>query len=542
MEMDQPFERRRDTRHEIAVQATVGVDDRFKPVQCTIRNLSSHGVVFSIEGRRVHDELMTNLTIQLCDKSLVQTGLKILRTQELEGDFEYACRLLFEDEIERKRLHSFLRNLPKRSILDRRRQDRRNRADSAVAERKGAERRGKDRRQHFGIFTESKAFAMRVPQWRSNYTYYQKIEGSDPGHVVIGGRRLISYSSKDYLGLAHDPRVKEASVKAIQQHGTTAWSRVLNGTLSLHEELERELAQYKGTQAALLFSGGYVANVTILTTLLKPGDVVFLDEHVHVSLVDGSLSARARVVRFRHNSLGDLERKIERAKSSRRLIIVDGVYSVEGDVAPLRELRALADAYDVPLLMDDAHGIGVMGSSGSGTPEHFNLRGQIEIEVASFSAAFAGVGGFVGCSKEVADYLLHFSNGVMFTTSLAPGTLAGALEALRIMRKEDGRRIRLWNNVNRLKQGLLGLGYKLCPTSSAVMSIDIGNEERTYDLVKRLERYSVAVNAFRRPAVERGKAKLRMSVSAAHSDEDIDVTLQAFSDLRKCLKPNTIRC
>lgn len=539
MDTEPTFERRRHQRYRVALQATFhpkGMRDPAETLACAILDLSRHGV--HVEGESGDGQSLPApaLAVQLPDGSNVTMGVKLLRQQPSGiGRATYSCQLVFGHEGARKQLHEFLKGIRDERVPDRRGSDRRKITDVNVPDR-----RRRNRRRHFGIFTESMTFAPRAPRWKSTYTYYPHVEASDPGHVVIGGRSLISYSSKDYLGLAHDSRLKEASIRALERYGTTAWSRVLNGTLDLHEDLERELAAYKGTEAALLFSGGYIANITILAALLKTGDVVFLDERVHISLVEGTLASGARVVRFRHNSVKDLVRKIERVKNPRCLIIVDGVYSVEGDLADLPQLRKVADTYNIPVLVDDAHGIGVMGQTGSGTPEHFGLRGKMELEVASFSGAFAGVGGFIACKQEVADYLLHFSNGVMFTTSLAPATLAGALEALRIMRTDTARRDTLWRNVYHLRGGLESLGYRLCPTGSAVISIEVGNEERAYEAVRALEARGIAVNAFRRPAVKRGEAKVRMSVSAAHSEQDIDLTLKAFSDVRSMMGSSVI--
>jgi 8-amino-7-oxononanoate synthase len=326
--------------------------------------------------------------------------------------------------------------------------------------------------------------------------------------------------------------VKEAAIKALERYGTTAGSRVLNGTLELHEQLEQRLADFKEAESALLFTGGYLANVAILTALLKKNDIVFLDERAHASIIDGCVFSGAKLVPFRHNSVEDLRHKVQRAEHRRSIIIIDGVYSIEGDLALLPQILELATEEAVPLMVDDAHGFGIMGQRGSGTAEHFGLNGRIDLDIGMLGGALGGVGAFVACKKYVADYLRHFSRGFLFTTTLPPSTTAALLEALEIMKLDKALRAKLWSNVEIVKEGLAGLGYKISATESAIVSIPIGNEQTTYDLVRMLEANGVFVNAFIRPAVKRGEAKIRLTITAAHSDSDIAQTLEAFEKIR----------
>lgn len=533
---DITFQRRKHPRYNVQLKGTLFVttqDGQITEVPCEVRNLSRYGLCFKTGTCFVPTSDAKKMHLFLSNSSIATVQVKPLREEPFGEETIYSGEMSFPAEEVRRKIHTFLRTLGGDKLINRRGEERRkNSTDQEM------ERRQRDRRKNFGIFTECALFSSRIPNWRSTYTYYRHAESARPGHITIDGKELISFASKDYLGLAHDQRIKDAMINAIQKYGTTSWSRPLNGTISLLEELEEELARFKSVESALIFTGGYTANITILTALLKgKEDTVFLDEKVHASIVDGCLASGARMVVFKHNSVEDLKRKIEQAKSPRSLIIVDGVYSIEGDIAYLPEINAIAKKHQIPLMVDDAHGLGVMGTNGAGTAEHYGLNGQIEIEVGSFGASLAGVGGFIGCKKDVKDYLVHFSDGILYTTSLAPATVAGILAALRIVKTDPTLRAKLWSNVNQLKTGLKDLGYEISPSESAVMTITIGNERATDDTVRLLETHGIAVNTFRRPMVRRGTARLRMSVSAAHSESDIAKTLEAF----KAIKPKLER-
>jgi 8-amino-7-oxononanoate synthase len=375
-------------------------------------------------------------------------------------------------------------------------------------------------------------FATRVDGWKAMYTLFRRAESPRPARIIVGGRELIWYGSTDYLGLSHDPRVIEAATRALERYGTRAGYRALNGTLDLHEEFESELAQFKGAEAALVFSGGYLGNISILTALLKTGDVIFVDEKAHASLVDGSIFSGAKMVRFRHNSAQDLSKKIDRNPNSRSLIVVDGVYSIEGNLVCLPEIYGVARVKGIPLMVDDAHGFGVMGHNGAGTTEHFGLMGLVDLDVGTLSKSLGGIGGFVTCRKHIKDYLQHASKGFTFTVTLPAVVMAGVMETLKIIKTDFQRRAKLWSNVNYLKDGLKTLGYKLDPTDSAVMAVTIGNEKTAFDFVRMLEDRGVCVGPVFRPMTRKGEAKIRLSLTAAHSEQDLTAALDAFRDLK----------
>ncbi len=525
------FQRRKHERYAMATECTVekiGSDGGAAQFQGCVLNISRYGVEFESIGEISSVNPSGKLRLALPNSRCVTLGIRVLRrSPNPSRGTRYAAELSFHAESERRKLHAFLRSPHPKQILERRGSERRRNATVY-----NPESRKRDRRRDFGIFSEAVSFASRADRWKTVYTFFRQTEASGPARITVNGRELVSFGSKDYLGLSHDPRVKAAAVRALERYGTGSGSPVLNGTLGVHEELEQELASFKKAEAAIFFAGGYLANTAILTGLLRRGDVVFLDERAHASTFDGALFGGATVVRFMHNSVADLQRKIKTSRRERNLLIVDGVYSVEGDLGQLPELQEVAKTYNVPLMVDDAHGLGVMGPTGAGTSEHFGLLGKIDIEVGTASAALGGVGGFLAGKKEVVQYLRHFSRGFLFTTSLPAATAAGLLEALRIVRADPLVREKLWNNIIHLKTALIDLGYKLGSMQAAVVCIPVGDEMTTYSVVQMLEERGIYVNAFVRPAVRRGSSIIRLSISAAHSQEDIQRTIEAFQEIR----------
>lgn len=527
------FQRRKHNRFNVQLNGYISFENEgTNRVPCKIQNLSKHGMCITAPAEISKKDC--NFIIQLLFPDGSTSSIILKRTRQdhsTQENYIYAGEISFQQEAARRRVHIFLKGLEDNSSSERRKQQRR-RNTILVSN----DQRQSERRRNFGIFTECISFAKRVPSWRSEYTLFRKCEPIAPARVIINNRELIFYGSKDYLGLAYDLRVKEAAIKAVDRYGTRVGYRALNGTIPEHEQLEHELADFKGTETAIIFSGGYLSNVAMITTFLKKDDTVFVDEFAHASIIDGCLFSGARLVRFRHNSMEDLELKIRRNASSRNLIIVDGVYSVGGDLTPLPQVKEIAMRYNIPLMLDDAHGLGVVGASGSGTPEHFNLKGQVDLDVGTMSASLGGVGGFIACKRYIADYLQHSSKGYTFTVNLPPATTAGLLEALKIIRTDVNLRSKLWNNVRQLKKGLQTLSYQYNPTDSAIISIDIGNEHATWDAVRMLEARGISVSPVFRPMVKRGESKIRLFVTASHSESDISQTLDAFREIRTKLE------
>ena len=373
----------------------------------------------------------------------------------------------------------------------------------------------------------------RANELRQNglYPYFRAISESDHGtHVVVHGRRLVMAGSNNYLGLTHHPRVIEAAREAISRYGTgCTGSRFLNGTLTLHEQMESRLARFVGKEACITSGTGFQTNVGALGALAARGDVIFGDRDNHASLIDGCRLAFGKLVKYRHNDVEDLERLLKETPcEGGRLIVTDGVFSMLGDLAPLREIVELARRHEARVLVDDAHAVGVIGTHGRGTPEHFGVEDEVDLIVGTFSKSFACLGGFVAGPADIIDYLKHASRSVVFSASMPPGNVGTVLACLDIIENEPERRERLWANVRRMKTGFDDLGFEVIDHGSPILSIVIGDDESTFDFNRRLFEEGVFVNPVAPPAVPEGKSLLRTSYMATHTDEDLDLILGAF--------------
>ncbi len=530
-------QRRKHVRYQVQHGATLLLtnhEDQTLEIPCQLVDFSRHGLCFQAKQNIMRSNAELKIRFHISDDRSAIAGVKLLRSELQEGNtYSFKGELSFPTEEARRKIHAFLGTFSEDKIGCRRKENRRQRTATV-----GADKRNTDRRRQFGIFKECISFASRAPLWKEAYTLFQPSESVRPGRVLLNGRELISFGSKDYLGLAHDPRVKEAAIKAAERFGmSVSGSRAMNGTHTLHEQLEGELAQFKRQETAVLFALGYLTNIGILTTLLKQGDVAFVDEKAHGSIFNGCQYSGAKIVPFNHNSAEDLRRKIHRAKSPRSLIVIDGVYSGHGDLAVLPEIKVVASEEKIPLMVDDAHGVGILGETGAGTTERFGLLGQVDLDMGTFSAAFGGIGGFVACSKAVGDYLRHFSSAFTFTIGLPAPNIAALLAALRIIRTDTVLRSKLWSNVKYLKSALKQLGYTISPSESAVLAVHTHDENTTYRLDRELRKRGVYVNSFCRPTVKRGEAILRLSASAAHSDADLAMAVDAFQDVKPFLMP-----
>ena len=363
------------------------------------------------------------------------------------------------------------------------------------------------------------------------YPYFKPISESEDTVVVIEGQKRIMLGSNNYLGLTHHPKVLEAAAKALHRYGSgCTGSRFLNGTLDLHGELERALAEFLGKEDCLVFSTGYSANLGLISGLVGRGEVVYLDKLDHASIVDGAKMSYGETIRFNHGDLGGLERLIERKPASRgAMIVVDGVYSMEGDIADVPELSRIGRRHGVALALDDAHAIGVLGPNGDGTAAHFGLTDEVDIIAGTFSKSLASIGGFVTASENVIHYLRHHSRPLIFTASLPPANTAGVLAALEVLRSEPERREQLWANARRLHQGFRSLGFDIGETQTPIVPVLIGPMETTFLMWRRLYDAGVFTNPVAPPAVPPSQCRLRTSLMATHSFEQIDYCLEAFA-------------
>lgn len=369
--------------------------------------------------------------------------------------------------------------------------------------------------------------------------YRRKLESSADAHVIVEGRSMIMFSSNNYLGLANHPRVRSAAEHAIDLYGTGACSaRLMGGTFRLHEELEERLAAWEGQEAAMIYSSGYVSNVATLSTLLSKTDLVYIDEHVHASLMDGLRFAQIPFRVFSHNDMADLEEKLSAGDvQGHKVIVVDGVYDLEGDIAKLPPIHRLARTYGAMLLLDEAHAIGVLGATGRGTSEHFKLRGKVDVMVGTLSKALGGVGGFVAGPRALIDYLKHNARGFVFSAAMPPAVCAGLLAALDVLEAEPQRLERLRKNAAHLREGLQQQGWDTGRSESPMIPVILGDDQTTYEMARGLHEEGIFVSPMTYPAVKKGMARLRLSVMSIHTSEDIERALQAFKKMKGFLAP-----
>jgi 8-amino-7-oxononanoate synthase len=366
------------------------------------------------------------------------------------------------------------------------------------------------------------------------YPYFIPLTENEGTVASFRGHRLIMCGSNNYLGLTTDPRVRQAALEAIQRFGTSCTgSRFLNGTLELHEQLEHELAEWVGKEAALVFSTGMQTNLGTISALVGRNDVVILDKDDHASIVDGARLGWGEIRRFRHNDMQDLERVLASIPDDRgRLIVVDGLYSMGGDLAPLPEITALCRQYGARLMVDDAHAIGVLGG-GRGTAAHFGLTDKVDLIMSTFSKSFASLGGFVAGEEAVIHYIKHQARALIFSASIPPANAAAALAALKIMREEPERIQRLNAIGERMRRGLRDLGFNIGNSVSPIIPIIIGDDTRTLLAWKSLFEAGVFVNPVLSPAVPQGQQLLRTSYMATHTDEQLDYVLEAYARVGK---------
>jgi 8-amino-7-oxononanoate synthase len=376
------------------------------------------------------------------------------------------------------------------------------------------------------------------------YPYFRPIEASHGStEVDIEGRRVIMVGSNNYLGLAGDPRVKEAALEAIRRFGTTcSGSRLLNGTLTLHEELETRLAKFLGREAALACSTGFQTNVATVSAILGRHDIVFTDRQNHASLVDGVRLGFAEEKRYRHNDMAHLEALLEAADpEAGKIIITDGVFSMEGDLCNLPKIVELAQKYRARVMTDDAHSMGVLGAHGRGTAEYFGLEAQTDLVMGTFSKSFASLGGVISGPYDVINFIKHRARPVVFSASMTPPSVASALKALDIIEAEPQRRTRLLDIAEKMHNGFRAMGFDTGVSVTPVVPVLVGDQVKCFRFWKALFEAGVFTNPVIPPAVEPGHALLRTSYMATHTDAQLDRVLEAFEKIgrRMSIIPET---
>ena len=363
------------------------------------------------------------------------------------------------------------------------------------------------------------------------FTFFRTIESGQDPVVTMGGREMVMLGSNNYLGLTSHPKIKERAIEAVRKYGAgCAGSRLLNGTLDIHVELEERLAIFMKKPACVTFSTGFMVNLGVLSSLAGKGDAIYLDRQDHACIYDGArLAVGAEVKKFKHNDPADLRRLLAlNGDRNGRFLVVDGVFSMEGDIAPLPEYTRICDDYDVAFMVDDAHGVGVLGKHGRGTAEHFGLEDKVDLIMGTFSKSLATVGGFVVGEPDVIKYVKHRARALMFTAAPPPASVAAALAALDIIESEPERRERLWENTRFMMTELRGIGFDCGNSRTPVIPIVVGPDQLAFQMAKRLDDEGVFVNAVVSPGSPPGRALIRTSYMATHTKAHLTRALEAF--------------
>jgi 8-amino-7-oxononanoate synthase len=369
------------------------------------------------------------------------------------------------------------------------------------------------------------------------YPYYRVVSSGQDPVVMMNGRPVVMLGSNNYLGLSSHPEVKAAAAAALEKYGTgCAGSRLLNGTLDIHVELEERLARFMRREAVITFATGYQANVGAISALLGRHDVVFLDNLDHASLIDGVRLGFAKDRKFKHNDMADLEKKLAAApEDAGKLIVVDGVYSMEGDLADLPRVVELARRFGARVFVDEAHGVGVLGTHGRGACEHFGVESEVDLVMGTFSKSLAAVGGFIAGSRRVIDYIKHNARSAIFSAAPAPPVIGAVKKALDILEREPERRKALWENTDYMKAALPALGFQIGKPESPVIPILVGQDEIAYEMAVRLQDEGVFANPVVSPAVQPGNAMIRTSYMATHTRQHLDIALEALASVGRQL-------
>ncbi len=374
------------------------------------------------------------------------------------------------------------------------------------------------------------------------YPFYHSLESGQDTEVVLNGKKILMFGSNSYLGLTNHPKLKEAAHNAIEKYGTGAsGSRLMNGNLDLHDELEYRLAKFVGKPAATVFSTGFQVNVGTIPSLVGRNDFIIIDDKNHASIIEGCRLAYAKTYKYRHNDMESLETVLKRTnKDNITLIVVDGVFSMEGDLAKLDKITQLAEKYDASVMVDDAHGLGVVGKGGAGTANHFGLTDKTDLIMGTFSKSLASLGGFIAADFETVNYIKHNARALLFSASIPPASAATVLAALDIIRDEPERIEKLWKNTNYAKKILLQEGFNIGNSTTPIIPIFIGENIKTYTIASLLIKNGIYVNPVVHPAVDKDKAILRFSLMATHTKEQIDRAVEELIKARKIVESSSL--
>ncbi|RKR83014.1 8-amino-7-oxononanoate synthase [Mucilaginibacter gracilis] len=375
------------------------------------------------------------------------------------------------------------------------------------------------------------------------YPYFRPIESGQDTEVMIDGKRVLMFGSNSYLGLTNHPKIKEASKRAIDKYGTgCAGSRFLNGTLDIHIELENRLAQYVGKEATVIFSTGFQVNLGVLSCITGRNDYLILDEYDHASIIDGSRLSFSRVIKYAHNDMDDLRQKLKNLpEEAVKMIAVDGIFSMEGDIVKLPELSEVATEFGANIMVDDAHSLGVIGHKGAGTASHFGMTDQVDLIMGTFSKSFASLGGFIAADKDVIEYIKHKARSLIFSASMTPASVASVIAALDIIENEPEHIENLWKNTNYAKALLLDEGFDMGVTESPILPIYVRDNDKTFMATNILQSQGIFVNPVVSPAVPSDSSLLRFSLMATHTFDQIDEAVDKLSKAFKQVGVTTVK-
>ncbi len=370
------------------------------------------------------------------------------------------------------------------------------------------------------------------------YPFFREITSAQDTEVMMGGKKVLMFGSNSYMGLTTHPQIEEAAIAAIRKYGTgCAGSRFLNGNTDLHLELEKALADYVGKEEAVVFSTGFQANLGAVSALIGRHDYMLIDDSVHASLIDGCRLSFGTLLKYDHNDMQSLKRLLDRVadKPGIKLIITDGIFSMEGEIAKLPEIVQLAKQYNASVMSDDAHALGVLGKNGCGTANHFRLDNDVEIIMGTFSKSLASLGGFIAASADVINYLRHNARSLIFSASIPPAAAASALEALRIIIREPERIERLWKNTRHLMKLLKDAGFDTGHSDTPIIPIYIRDNDKTFMFTKMLAEEGVFVNPVVTPAVKGDSSLIRLSLMATHTFPQIELAVEKIIKVAKKL-------
>ncbi|MGH7495145.1 MAG: glycine C-acetyltransferase [bacterium] len=379
---------------------------------------------------------------------------------------------------------------------------------------------------------------LQVLREQGQFIDIRTIESAMGAWIQVDGKRVLNLCANNYLGFANHPALKAAAAKAIEEYGVgPAAVRSIAGTQKVHLELEEKLARFKKVDAAISFQSGFVTNQAVIPTLSGAGDILFSDELNHASIIDGSRLSKAKIVRYKHNDPADLALQIQNETAvRRRFIITDGVFSMDGDVAPLKEIFAIAEKHDAITIVDDAHGEGVLGDAGRGVADHFGLHGQIDVEIGTMSKAFGVVGGYASGSKKIIDYLRQRARPFLFSSAVTPADVAACIAAIDILMASGEWVEKLWENTKHFKEKMRELGFDLGQSVTPIVPVMIGDTSKAHALSKQLFEHGLFAMAITFPTVPKGKERLRVMMSATHSTEDLNFAIGAFEKAGKELE------